>query len=131
MNQQNNDNGFGKYVMSFFTGMIVGGLVTYFTAPRSGEETRNEILSRTSALQDSAEQTADETLKSMRMAVKDMNSIAEEFRNQSQTALNESKEQWAQSANEIKQAAIEAIEESRVAASEAIDITKKAAMEEV
>jgi gas vesicle protein len=128
MNEQS--NGVGKYVISFLAGMVTGSAIAYITAPRSGEETREQIRSRTAELQDTAEQTADEALESVRIAAKDISGSAEEFRSQSRTALDESKEQWAQAADEIRKSAMEAIEETRAAASEAIESSKSEPMTE-
>jgi gas vesicle protein len=119
-------NGFGSLILSFLAGSIFGALVAYVTAPRSGEETREQIMGQSAAIQDSAEHTASEAMKSMRGTAQDINKMAEEFRSQSQIALDESKEQWLQAANEIKKTALEAIEETRAAASEAIENSKKA-----
>ena len=122
----------GAFVV-FLAGMLVGGfagvIVTLFTAPQSGEETRKQVRTKSIELRDAAEQTMDETLTTLRTAADDMISRTEEFRAQSQAAMAEAQKQWEAAIKDIKEVALEAIEESKATAEEAVAETVEVATE--
>jgi gas vesicle protein len=127
MNGKNGGSG------SFFAGFLVGGLagaaMALLTAPRSGEETRRQIRAKGVELRDTAEQTMDEAVATVKTAALDMSNRAEELRAQSQAALDEAQKQWTEASADIKKVALEAIEEMRTTAAQAIEETEKAATE--
>lgn len=135
----NRNNGFGNYVYSFLMGGFIGATLALLTAPRSGQETRRLVRARMIVLRDSAELTADELLMSLRTITHDIQNRADEFRVQSQAAIEEAQRQWDKASVEIRQVASEAIEEmkqvaaeagrkTRTTAAEAVEETKNAAM---
>jgi len=124
-----NNGGFGAFLVGFLMGSFVGVTIAFLTAPRSGEETREQIRAKGVELRDSAGQTADEALATVKTTALDVSSRVEALRAQSQAALDEAQGQWAQAIQEIKQVALEAIEEVRTAAAEAAQETEKPAAE--
>jgi gas vesicle protein len=124
-----NGGGFGVFLAGFLMGSVVGATIAFLTAPRSGEETREQIRVKGVELRDTAEQTTDEALATVKTAALDVSSRVEELRAQSQAALDEAQEQWAQAIKEIKQVALEAIDEVKTAAADAGEETEKPAAE--
>jgi gas vesicle protein len=124
-----NNGGFGALLVGFLMGSFVGATIAFLTAPQSGEETREQIRMKGVELRDTAEQTTDEALATVKTAALDVSSRVEELRAQSQAALDEAQGQWAQAIQEIKQVALDAIEEVRTAAAEAAQETEKPAAE--
>lgn len=127
MNEENGRTG------SFFAGFLMGGLagatMALLTASRSGEETRGRIRAKGVELRDTAEQTIEEAVATVKTAALDMSNRAEELRTQSQAVLDETQKQWTEASADIKKVAQEAIEEMRTTAAQAIDETEKAATE--
>jgi gas vesicle protein len=116
---ENNKGGFGSFVAGLFMGGLLGGAIAILTAPRSGEETREQIRVRGVELRDTAEQTMNEALTTVRNTTDDLSNRAEELRAQSQAVLDEAQKQSAQATEEIRQVALDAIEQMRTATAEA------------
>lgn len=117
MSEQN--SGLKEFSTGFLVGGLAGALVAVLTAPRSGEETRQQIRAKGLELRDTTEQTVEEALNSIRAATTDISSRADELRAQSQAVLDESRKQWTDAAEAIKGVAAEAIEEMSRTAAEA------------
>jgi gas vesicle protein len=119
MSNENNNRQFG----AFITGMLVGGLagatVAILKAPMSGEEAREQIRAKGVEWQNTAEQTLDEAVASVRTSARDLSDRAEVILAQSQAAIEEAQKQQAQAIEEIKKTATEAIAETKDAAVEA------------
>lgn len=90
-----NNTGFGDFVSGFLVGSLVGATVAFLAAPKSGEETREEIRAKGLELQGSTEQAMQEARKSLSAATADLNSRVEELRAQSQAVIDEGRKQWA------------------------------------
>jgi gas vesicle protein len=125
MNEKN--SGFGAFWAGFLMGGLAGAAIAFLTAPRSGEETREQIREKSFELRDTAEQTVDEALTAVKATALDVSNRAEELRAQSQVSLDEAQKQWTQAIGEIKQVASEAIEEMRTTATQAVKQTEKVA----
>jgi gas vesicle protein len=130
---KNNDNSkdgrFGTFVAGFLMGGLVGATVAFLKAPQSGRETREQIQTKSTEWQDTAEETVDDALSSVKAAAQDLSNRAEVFRALSQAAMDEAQKQWAQATEEIKQVAMEAIVETKAAAAEAREETMEMAAE--
>jgi gas vesicle protein len=113
----NKENGSLEYwIVAFLMGGFIGLVTGWLTAPRSGQETREEIRVKSSEVRDSAEQTVDEALASLRATAAEVSSRTEELRSQSLEALEEGQRQWAEATAEIRKAAQDAIEEIKATA---------------
>jgi gas vesicle protein len=128
-NMSRDNGGFGTFFAGFLMGGAVGAGIAFLTAPRSGEETRQQIRAKGVEVRDAAEQTVDEALVTVKNAALDVSSRTEELRAQSQAVLDEAQTQWAEATKDIKQVALEAIEEMRTTAAEAAKETAKATAE--
>jgi len=120
---------FGDFVAGFLLGGLVGAATAILMAPRSGEETRAQIRAKGVELRDSAEQTVDEALASVKSTAREVSGRAEELRAQSQAVLEEAQKQWAEAVEEITKVSVDAIEEMRTTAAKAAEETKAAAVE--
>jgi gas vesicle protein len=106
------ENGrFGAFVAGFVLGGLVGATIGVFKAPKPGEESREELRTKGIELRDTAEQSVDDALASIKSTARDVSSRAEELRTQSQSAMDEAQAQWAAAAESIKNLATEAIKE--------------------
>jgi gas vesicle protein len=121
--------GFQSYFAGFLIGGLVGAAVALIMAPRSGRETREEILVRSGEVRDRAEDTVDEAVMRLRAVARDVSARAEELRAQSATAFDEGQRQLARAMEETRKTAEEAVEEIRRVAVEAVNETRKAAVE--
>jgi gas vesicle protein len=121
--------GFGDFMTGFLMGALVGATVAILTAPRSGEETREQIRVKGVELRGTAEQTVDETLATIKTAALDVSTRAEDLWARSQAALDEAQKQGMQAVDEVKRVALEAIEEMRSTAAQAVDETESAVAE--
>jgi gas vesicle protein len=119
----------GILLAGFLMGGVIGAGIALLTAPRSGEETREQIRAKGVELRDTAEQSVDEALTTVKTAALDVSNRAEELRAQSQAALDEGQKQWSEAVEEIKQVALEAIQDMRTIAAEAAKETEQAAAE--
>lgn len=121
--------GFGAFLAGFLMGGFVGAITVFLTTPQSGEETREQIRAKSVELRDTAEQTVEDAVATVRAAALDVSSRAEELRAQSQAVMDEAQKQWVEATEDIKKVAVEAIQEMRATAAEAVEETEKAAKE--
>jgi gas vesicle protein len=102
-----------SYLAGFVVGGLVGAAIVLLTAPRSGRETRAQIRTKSIELEQSAEETLDEALETLRTGLAEIGARAEELRNQSRVALEQGQKQLTSALEEIRRTAEEAIEEIR------------------
>ncbi|NDJ33185.1 MAG: YtxH domain-containing protein [Chloroflexi bacterium] len=79
----NSSNDFGAFLTGFVVGGLIGAAVALLTAPQSGEETREQIVTRGIELRDRAEDEvqrfrarAEETLTDIRQQAEDLQAQA-------------------------------------------------------
>ena len=124
-----NNTGFGDLMVGFLVGGLVGATFAFLIAPKSGEETREEIRAKGLELQNSTEQTIQEARKSLSTAIADLTSRMEELQAQSQTVIDGSRKQLTDAARELSEIAKEAIEEIKTTTMQVVEETEKAAVE--
>jgi gas vesicle protein len=124
-----NKGGFSSFLAGLFLGGLLGGAIAILAAPRSGEETREQIRAKGVELRDTAEQTANEAMVAVRNTTDELSNRAEELRVQSQAMVDEAQKQSAKATEELKQVALDAIEEVRAAAAETSPATDESTTE--
>lgn len=102
------DNSDGGFLSGLILGGLVGAAVGMLYAPKSGEETRSELLDRTSELRGRAEDLAEDALKRAQELQKEAKLLQEEakkWQERGAAALEEQRIRLEQAIEEGQQAA--------------------------
>ena len=108
------DNSDGGFLSGLILGGLVGAAVGMLYAPKSGEETRSELLDRTSELRGRAEDLAEDALKRAQELQKEAKLLQEEakkWQERGAAALEEQRIRLEQAIEEGQQAAAQTRDE--------------------
>jgi len=122
----------GKFA-TFAAGLVIGGVVGatigVLKAPRPGEESREDLRAKSIELRNTAEQSVDDALASIKSTAREVSSRAEELRTQSQAMMDETQRQWTAATEGIQDVAAEAIEEIKKATATPVEKNEEHAVE--
>jgi gas vesicle protein len=82
-------------VVGLAAGAVIGAVVALFTAPQSGQKTREQIRAGSVQLRDRATETVDGALATLKTTVSDINTRTEGLRSQGKTVLKQAQKQVA------------------------------------
>jgi len=122
----NHENDFGTFLIGFFVGALLGAAAGMLFAPQSGEETREQIHTKSIELSEQAthkaeearakaEQLLSEARHKLEDATKDLQTRAQELQEQTKTLIEEKQAQLKEKMHKEEAAAPVVVEEPAAA----------------
>lgn len=114
------NGGSGYWFWGFVIGGLVGGIIALLNAPRSGEETREQIRVKGNEMRAQAEDRLDATVDRLSAIVAEIDQRADELRVRSTAALQDIQKQWTDALDETRRISADAVSEMQETVDEGV-----------